>query len=106
MNYNLSQIAEILSIDYKNDNAVIDTLLIDSRKLSSPKTSLFFALDGPRRNGHLFIKELYKKGVRCFIVTQSIDNQKYPEAFFCRLKTVWMLYKKLRRIIEAGSILK
>lgn len=86
MNYNLSQIAEILSIDYKNDNAVIDTLLIDSRKLSSPKTSLFFALDGPRRNGHLFIKELYKKGVRCFIVTQSIDNQKYPEAFFLQVK--------------------
>ena len=42
-------------------NAAIDHLLFDSRKVFSPSASLFFALKGPRRNGHRFIPELYKK---------------------------------------------
>lgn len=60
----------------------IDTLLTDSRKLVSPATSLFFALTGPQRNGHLFIPELYKKGVRSFVVAQPVDETAYPGAVF------------------------
>ncbi|MCF3111048.1 bifunctional UDP-N-acetylmuramoyl-tripeptide:D-alanyl-D-alanine ligase/alanine racemase [Niabella sp. CC-SYL272] len=61
---------------------IIDTLLTDSRKLVSPATSLFFALEGPQRNGHLFIPELYKKGVRNFVVSQPVDEAVYPGAVF------------------------
>lgn len=45
-------------------------LLIDSRKIVFAQTSLFFAIHGERHNGHLFIPELIKKGVRNFIVTE------------------------------------
>ena len=58
---------------YENSAATIEHLLLDSRKLLFPETSLFFALNGPRRNGNSFIKELYTKGVRSFVVDQSIS---------------------------------
>ena len=46
----------------------IEHILLDSRKLLFPTTSLFFAISSPRRNGANFIEELYHKGVRNFIV--------------------------------------
>ena len=46
----------------------IEHLLIDSRKLTVPATSLFFAIRGQRHDGHLFIQELYDRGVRQFVV--------------------------------------
>lgn len=51
--------------------ARIEHLLPDSRKLLFPATSLFFALQGPRRDGHSFLKEVYEKGVRNFIISQE-----------------------------------
>lgn len=87
MNYQLSEIANILDAQAINyPKAFIDTLLIDSRKLSSPAMSLFFALDGPRRNGHLFIDELYSKGARYFVVSQNINEQLYPGTVFLKVE--------------------
>ena len=64
MQYSIQQIANILNAKsaIKSD-AFIEHLLIDSRKISFPDKSLFFALSGPRRNGHQFIKEVYDQGV-------------------------------------------
>ena len=56
------------------DDAVIEYLLIDSRKISFPKTSLFFALVGERRDGHHFIKEVYERGVRNFVISNLIPD--------------------------------
>ncbi len=50
-------------------DAVITRLAFDSRKIIEPGNSLFFAIRGKRHDGHLFLKELYQKGVRNFIVT-------------------------------------
>jgi alanine racemase len=47
-----------------------------------PETSLFFALYGPRRNGHSFIPELYLRGVRNFIIYQKIEIKDFPDANF------------------------
>lgn len=58
----------------------IDHLLSDSRKVYAPSSSLFFALHGPRRDGHQFINELYKKGIRNFIISRDIDLDLCPEA--------------------------
>ena len=46
----------------------IAQLLLDSRRLIFPATTLFFALKGPRRDGGRFVGELYKRGVRNFVV--------------------------------------
>ena len=51
--------------------ATIEYLLPDSRKLLFPATSLFFALKGPRRDGHSFVSELYEKGVRNFLLSDE-----------------------------------
>ncbi len=57
----------------QHENSLIEQLLTDSRKLIFPQTSLFFALKGPRRDGHSFITALYKKGVRNFVVSEAVD---------------------------------
>jgi alanine racemase len=60
----------------------IDHILIDSRKLAFPETSLFFAIKTGRRNGHEYIFDLYNRGVRAFVVSEKPDHEKYPEALF------------------------
>jgi len=73
------------------ETASIDHLLLDSRKLLFPSTSLFFALGGPRRSGNSFIQELYEKGVRNFVVDESMKDDavgKYPAADFLQVKNV------------------
>jgi Alr-MurF fusion protein len=61
----------------------IQQLLTDSRKLLFPSTSLFFALNGPRRSGTSFISELYLKGVRAFVITDDVfQTAHFPDATF------------------------
>ncbi len=43
-------------------------LLTDSRQLSFPSQSIFFAIRGPHHDGHDFLPELYQKGVRAFVI--------------------------------------
>jgi Alr-MurF fusion protein len=51
-----------------NPETPIEHLLLDSRKVAFPETSLFFAIRGERHDGHNYIAELLKKNVRNFIV--------------------------------------
>ena len=83
MSYLISHIATILGVHVRivSDNAV-EHLLFDSRKIYSPATALFFALKGNRRDGHRYIPELYKRGVRNFVVSDNIDTAGYPEGNF------------------------
>ena len=79
MVYSIEKIAKITSADFllkEKSDTIIEHLLLDSRKLLFPSSSLFFALGGPRRNGHTFIKELYNKGVRNFVIAdrKGIDD--------------------------------
>ncbi|MCW3087829.1 MAG: bifunctional UDP-N-acetylmuramoyl-tripeptide:D-alanyl-D-alanine ligase/alanine racemase, partial [Sediminibacterium sp.] len=73
MPYSIQNIAEITGAEasFVNEGALIEYLLIDSRKIVFPQTSLFFAISGPRRDGHQFLKEVYDRGVRNFIVRED-----------------------------------
>lgn len=85
MTYSIEHIATIVHGQCMGKIAgepVISHLLIDSRKLLFPANSLFFALSGKRRDGHVFIPDLYQQGVRHFVVAQKQDIVKYPEAVF------------------------
>ena len=44
-------------------------ILIDSRRLIRPEATLFVAIVSPRNDGHSYIRELYGKGVRLFLVS-------------------------------------
>lgn len=85
MKYSLQQIGSILGIDTPLPEIYIDHFLTDSRKLTTPSTTLFFALQSTRRDGHLFIPELYNKGVRYFVVSQKPAFDLYPEACFLKV---------------------
>ncbi|HEY4108456.1 bifunctional UDP-N-acetylmuramoyl-tripeptide:D-alanyl-D-alanine ligase/alanine racemase [Puia sp.] len=75
MGYSIEYIANAVggALIKGHGDATIEYLLPDSRRLVFPAASLFFALHGPRRDGHLFIKELYKSGVRNFVVQREVD---------------------------------
>ena len=69
MKYQISQIAEILQLPrVANEAMVIDTLLTDSRSLTYPETTLFFAMRSRRNDGHRYLQSLYDRGVRNFVV--------------------------------------
>jgi alanine racemase len=73
LRYRIEDIATIVKGRFlaRYENTRIENLLIDSRKLIFPGSSLFFALRGARRDGHTFLEELYKKGVKNFVVMDS-----------------------------------
>lgn len=70
----------------KDEYSTIRTLLTDSRKLNDPLNALFFALKG-RRNGHDFIPDAYKNGVRNFVISNSdFPANNFPDANFFLVK--------------------
>lgn len=82
----------------KNGTGIIEHLLLDSRKLLFPSTSLFFALGSQRRNGNLFIKELYGKNVRHFVVDIDFSEKDmlgFPEATFLQVPDVMIALQSL-----------
>jgi alanine racemase len=91
--YTISQIVTITRAKplQQNGNPGIEHILLDSRKLLFPGKSLFFALGGPRRNGNVFIPELYDKGVRNFIVDETFTEeaaQSFADANFLQVPDV------------------
>ncbi len=71
-------------------------LLTDSRFVSQPQQSIFFAIKGERHDGHVFIEELYEKGVREFVVEKKAAqpdlNERFPEAKF------WLVENGIRAL--------
>ena len=90
MSYTIAQIIPVIKAKplQQGSDAAIEHILLDSRKLLFPATSIFFALGGPRRNGNLFIPDLYKKGIRNFVVDESFMDAavvNFPAANFLQV---------------------
>lgn len=81
---NTYSVSEIRGVINAGGNIVADNpisvLLTDSRRITNPEHSLFFALSD-RRNGHEFIADAYTAGVRSFVVKQQPDTI-MPDANF------------------------
>jgi alanine racemase len=87
--YSIQHILSIINASVTRvTDASIEYLLIDSRKIVFPSSSLFFALHGPRRDGHQFIKEVYERGVRNFIVQKGFDSSLFSGANFLEVEDV------------------
>ena len=52
---------------------MISTLLTDSRSLCRPDETLFFAIKTDVNDGHRYVAELYRRGVRAFVVEKIPD---------------------------------
>lgn len=95
--YYINDIAEVLSGELiKESGGKISYLLIDSRKVLFPRESLFFALRGIRNDGHIFLQDLYKIGVRNFVVEEFPKKQEdYPRANFIKVKNSFTALQQL-----------
>lgn len=82
MKYTLNDLAEIWNAKSRIcDNVPVSWLLTDSRSLSFPEESLFFALKTARNDGHRYISELYKRGLRNFVVSDlTLNSKTLPDA--------------------------
>ncbi len=73
--YSLGQITTVVSGVLQGDSErVITDITFDSRKLTNPEHSIFFALKTARNDGHSFIKSAFEKGVRAFVVHQGFSS--------------------------------
>lgn len=84
MNYSVEKLSSL--IDAKligNNKANISFVLTDSRSLCFPEETVFFALKSERNDGHHFIPELYRRGVRNFVVQELPDKlSEFPQTNF------------------------
>lgn len=100
MKYTVEKITTLIGarrIGEKDAN--IGWILTDSRSLCFPEETLFFALRSERNDGHKYIADLYRRGVRNFVVEQVPGDvaTAYPDANF--LKVVSSL-EALQRLAE------
>jgi alanine racemase len=64
-------------------SAEINHLLIDSRSLETAEDTLFFAIPTKGNDGHRYITDLYRKGVRNFVVNSiPKEAESYSDANF------------------------
>ena len=80
MIYSIAEISNIIGAQRTGDKPYsISILLTDSRSLTFPEETLFFAISTSRNDGHRYIDELYAKGTRNFVVTNLPEDIK-PDA--------------------------
>ncbi|MCA0363369.1 MAG: bifunctional UDP-N-acetylmuramoyl-tripeptide:D-alanyl-D-alanine ligase/alanine racemase [Bacteroidetes bacterium] len=79
--------------------------LTDSRFLSDPATSVFFAIKGIRHDGHRFIKDLYAKGLREFVVEKAVlESQSDLKAFLEKENLqAWVVENSIKALQELAA---
>ncbi len=87
MNASVKEIASLIHLNpasnIPNPGLTVNMLLIDSRSLSIPEHTLFFAIPTKGNDGHRYMRELYDKGVRAFVCNyQPVDMQDATDADF------------------------
>ena len=82
MQYTIEQIAEILQgkNHLPSPQSKVTRLLTDSRSLGFPEDTLFFAIKTRHGDGHNYIEELYKRGVKHFVVNDETLCSRYADA--------------------------
>jgi len=80
MNYSIEKITTLIGARRIGEtDAQIGWLLTDSRSLCFPEETLFFALKSTRNDGHKYIEDLYRRGVRNFVVEAKGIAEYCPE---------------------------
>ena len=84
---------------YGEADANIGWLLTDSRSLCFPEATLFFAIKTERNDGHKYIDDLYRSGVRNFVIEKLPEEYAviYPDANFLMVPST---LKALQRLAE------
>ncbi len=88
MNYSIQEVSGIINArcNIVSDRKIVH-LLTDSRAVSFPETTLFFALKTKTNDGHKYVGDLYKLGVRNFVISEEFPEYKQmKEANFLIVK--------------------
>lgn len=100
MNYSIEKVTMLIGAHRLGEaDASIGFLLTDSRSLCFPEETLFFALRSERNDGHNYIPELYRRGVRNFVVESLPDGWSalYPQSNFLKVPNT---LEALQRLAE------
>ena len=64
-------------------DSIVRELLTDSRQVSYTENAAFIAIKGVNHDGHKYIDNLYRRGVKVFIASRLPENPDlYPDASF------------------------
>ena len=83
-----------------NQTSTFESIVVDSRKITSSNQVAFCAIPGRFHDGHDFIEDAYKKGIRLFIVNEKHKSTFHDDAtYFLVQDTLWTLQElaKLHR---------
>ena len=81
IDFSISDITSVLNGKWINEGNLPDSgisqIVTDSRTFFKKENVLFFAITGPRNNGHLYISDLIQKGVKAFVISDEkfVSNQ-------------------------------
>ncbi|MCD8071621.1 MAG: alanine racemase [Alistipes sp.] len=88
MNYTIENVAVILGAEITGPRGgTLTDVFIDSRNTFAGPGWLFFAISGRAHDGHTYINELYRRGVRAFVIERDVSVKGYPEAAFIRVES-------------------
>lgn len=85
MNYTLREIAAVCGGALAGQNIEAGSVFADSRAALPGDAPMFAAIAGRNHDGHAYIGELYRRGVRAFMVERDVKTDDYPEAGFVRV---------------------
>ena len=98
MEYAMKDVARIIGAKTTTlQDSVISILLTDSRRLSFPEQTLFFALSTKTNDGHRYIGDLYKLRVRNFVVSRM------PPEFESMTDANFLLVKDVLKALQKES---
>jgi len=82
MNYSFSEISEILNarILCQGEDGQIQNIIYDTRKISFPEKSIFFAFKGAINDGHSYLEDAYRKGIRNFVISKKLNCDSFTGA--------------------------
>ena len=104
----LREIAEKLGGQTEGDDSLaVGALAIDSRTVVPSNDILFVALPGEQHDGHDYIRDLYGRGMRSFLVSRMPAGGPFEEAGFCRVKNTLEGLQELaalRRAAYTGTV--
>lgn len=100
MNYTIEKITTLIGAHgYGCRGCSVSRIQTDSRSLCFPEETLFFAIRSERNDGHNYIPDLYRRGVRAFVVERLPEGfqSDFAEASFLLVPST---VKALQRLAE------
>lgn len=77
-----------------SNKSIVNEVAYDSRKISGALGQVFFALTGEFRDGHAYLNDAYRKGVRLFVVSE-VPNKPHKSASYILVEDTLIALQKL-----------